>query len=438
METKKNYTTAFIIITVLFFLWGFITVLVDSLVPRLREVFELSYGMIAFLQSAFFVAYFVFSIPAGGLISKVGYQRGVVIGLITMSVGCLLFYPASEFRLFGVFLLAFFTLAGGITILQVAANPYVAVLGPEEKASSRLNLSQAFNSFGATIAPLVGAAYLLSDKILTGDEINALSTAEKDAYYIQEAAAVQSPFLLFSFLIFLLGITFLFIKLPKILESENTGTYKKALSKKSVWLGILGIFFYVGAEVTIGTAAVTYFMEMNLDSIIRETPVLKNLSFSIIELFGGTTTDIDGKGIVGAFVTFYWLGAMIGRFIGSYLTKIFKPTIILTVFGLTAVSLILVSVSTTGLVSMWSLLAVGLFNSIMFPTIFTTTLDGQGDLKPKISGLLCMAIVGGGVILPIFGFIVDYSGFKVALGILTLCYGYIAYFAYRNHSRAQL
>jgi FHS family L-fucose permease-like MFS transporter len=216
MSHKKNYTSAFIIVTVLFFLWGFITVLVDSLVPRLREVFELSYGMITFLQSAFFVAYFVFSIPAGGLISKIGYQKGVVIGLITMSVGCLLFYPASEYRLFGVFLIAFFMLAGGITILQVAANPYVAVLGSEDKASSRLNLSQAFNSFGASIAPLVGAVYLLSDKILTGDEISKLSLAQKDVYYAQEAAAVQSPFLLFSFLIFLLGITFLFINICTI------------------------------------------------------------------------------------------------------------------------------------------------------------------------------------------------------------------------------
>jgi FHS family L-fucose permease-like MFS transporter len=435
MSHQKNYTSAFIIITVLFFLWGFITVLVDSLVPRLREVFELSYGMITFLQSAFFVAYFVFSIPAGGLISKIGYQRGVVIGLITMSVGCLLFYPASEYRLFGVFLIAFFMLAGGITILQVAANPYVAVLGSEDKASSRLNLSQAFNSFGASIAPLVGAVYLLSDKILTSDQISKLSLENKDAYYAQEAAAVQSPFLLFSFLIFLLGITFLFIKLPKILESQDTGSYRKALSRKTVWLGILAIFFYVGAEVTIGTAAITYFMEMNLDQIIRQSTVLKNTSFFIIELFGGDTTDIDGKGIVGAFLTFYWLGAMIGRFIGSYLTKIFRPTLILSVFGLTAITLILLSVLTSGLLSMWSLLAVGLFNSIMFPTIFTTSLEGQGDLKPKISGLLCMAIVGGGIILPIFGFITDFTSFKVALTVLTFCYGYVAYFAYRSYTK---
>jgi FHS family L-fucose permease-like MFS transporter len=435
MSHQKNYTSAFIIVTVLFFLWGFITVLVDSLVPRLREVFELSYGMITFLQSAFFVAYFVFSIPAGGLISKIGYQKGVVIGLITMSVGCLLFYPASEYRLFGVFLIAFFMLAGGITILQVAANPYVAVLGSEDKASSRLNLSQAFNSFGASIAPLIGAVYLLSDKILTSDQISKLSLEHKDAYYAQEAAAVQSPFLLFSLLIFLLGITFLFIKLPKILESEDTGTYRKALSRRTVWLGILAIFFYVGAEVTIGTAAITYFMEMNLDQIIKESPVLKNTSFFIIELFGGDTNGIDGKGIVGAFLTFYWLGAMVGRFIGSYLTKIFAPTLILSVFGLTAISLILLSVSTGGLLSMWSLLAVGLFNSIMFPTIFTTSLEGQGALKPKISGLLCMAIVGGGIILPIFGFIADFTSFKIALTLLTFCYGYVAYFAYRAYAK---
>lgn len=431
MSEQKSYRSSFILLTTLFFLWGFITVLVDSLVPRLREVFELSYGMIGFLQSAFFVAYFVFSLPAGWLISKVGYKRGIVIGLLTMSAGCLLFYPASSERIFAVFLLAFFTLAGGITILQVAANPYVAVLGPEEKASSRLNLSQAFNSLGATIAPIVGAAYLLSDKILTSVEIGNLSVADKDAYYLQEAGAVQAPFLIFAAVIFLLAVTFSFIKLPQILkDSAANGSYFQALKRKQVWMGALGIFFYVGAEVAIGSVLVNYFLDLNVNDIINNSPFLKSIATGLIELFGGSTENLDAKGLVGAFVMFYWLGAMVGRFIGSYLTKIFKPSRILMIFGLIAISLIVVSITSTGLLAMWSILAVGLFNSIMFPTIFTLTLDGQGDLKPRISGLLCMAIVGGGVILPIFGNLVDWKGFTAGLLFLTVCYGYIAYFAF--------
>ena len=431
MSEQKSYRSSFILLTTLFFLWGFITVLVDSLVPRLREVFELSYGMIGFLQSAFFVAYFVFSLPAGWLISKVGYKKGIVIGLLTMALGCLLFYPASSERIFAVFLLAFFTLAGGITILQVAANPYVAVLGPEEKASSRLNLSQAFNSLGATIAPIVGAAYLLSDKILTSVEIGTLSVADKDAYYLQEAGAVQAPFLIFAAVIFLLAVTFSFIKLPQILkDSAENGSYFEALKNKQVWMGALGIFFYVGAEVAIGSVLVNYFLDLNINEIINNSKFLKSIASGLIETFGGSTENLDAKGLVGAFVMFYWLGAMVGRFIGSYLTKIFKPSRILMIFGLIAISLIVVSITSTGLVAMWSILAVGLFNSIMFPTIFTLTLDGQGDLKPRISGLLCMAIVGGGVILPIFGNLVDWKGFTAGLLFLTVCYGYIAYFAF--------
>lgn len=433
MSQQKSHRLSFILLTTLFFLWGFITVLVDSLVPRLREVFELSYGMIGFLQSAFFVAYFIISLPAGWLISKVGYKKGIVIGLLTMATGCLLFYPAASERIFAVFLLAFFTLAGGITILQVAANPYVAVLGPEEKASSRLNLSQAFNSLGTAIAPIIGAAYLLSDKILTSLQISSLSVIEKEAYYTQEASAVQAPFLIFAGAIFLLAVIFSFIKLPQILNNNTeSGSYLKVLKQKQVWMGSLGIFIYVGAEVAIGSVLVNYFIDLNINTVINNSPNLKNIATGLIELFGGKTAQLDAKALVGAFVMFYWLGAMIGRFVGSYLTKIFNPSRLLMYFGLIAISLLITSISSSGLIAMWSILAVGLFNSIMFPTIFTLTLNGQGNLKPRISGLLCMAIVGGGVILPIFGNLVDWKGFNAALLFLTLCYGYIAYFAYSN------
>src|SRR5690606_24053216 len=195
MDQKKSFRTAFIFLTALFFLWGFVTVLVDSLIPRLREVFTLSYFEAGIVQFAFFGAYFLLSIPAGYILSKIGYKKGIILGLATMALGCLLFYPAAAYRIFGIFIFGYFTLAAGITILQVAANPYVTILGPPESASSRLNLSQAFNSVGTAIAPAIGAFFILGDKVLSSGEIEALDPGAQNAYYIAEASAVQTPFL---------------------------------------------------------------------------------------------------------------------------------------------------------------------------------------------------------------------------------------------------
>lgn len=218
MTEKKSFRSAFITVTVLFFLWGFITVLVDSLVPRLKDVFELSYFQAGLVQFAFFLAYFIISVPAGALLSRIGYQKGIIVGLVTMAIGCLLFYPAAADRQFWIFMVAYFTLAGGITVLQVAANPYVSVLGSEDGASSRLNLSQAFNSLGTAIAPLIGASFLLSDTIKSSEEISVLTDIDRSYYYVSEASAVQTPFLYIAAFIGLLALLFVFIKLPKILE----------------------------------------------------------------------------------------------------------------------------------------------------------------------------------------------------------------------------
>ena len=427
--TTKNYRSAFIIVTVLFFLWGFITVLVDSLIPRLKDVFELTYFQAGLVQFAFFGAYFVFSVPAGLLLSKIGYQKGVVLGLFTMAAGCLLFYPASSERMFGVFLLGYFTLAAGITILQVAANPYVAVLGSETGASSRLNLSQAFNSLGTAIAPVIGASFLLSDTIMSSDAIEQLSNTEQEAYYIAEAGAVQQPFLVLAGCIGILALLFIFIKLPKVLQESPKGGYGKLLKQKYVVMGVLGIFLYVGAEVAIGSYLVNYFMDMGMATAIAENETMSGLARRILN---ADLSEVDGKAIVGGFVLFYWSGAMIGRFIGAYLTKIIAPAKVLSMFALLAILMIIVSISTSGFVAMWSILAVGLFNSIMFPTIFTLTLEGLGDLKPQASGLLCMAIVGGAIIPPLYGLLTDNVGFKSALLLVIACYGYIVLFGYKK------
>lgn len=429
MNSTKNYRSAFIIITILFFLWGFITVLVDSLIPRLKDVFELSYFQAGLVQFAFFLAYFVFSVPAGFLLSRIGYQKGVILGLVTMAMGCLLFYPAASSRLFWVFLVGYFTLAAGITILQVAANPYVSVLGSEDGASSRLNLSQAFNSLGTAIAPVIGAMFLLSDTIKSSENIAVMNETDKTAYYIAEASAVQQPFLYLAGFIGLLALLFVFIKLPKLLHESPKGGYRKLLRNNYVLMGVAGIFIYVGAEVAIGSYLVNYFMDMNMAEIITKNETLKSLAERILS---ADVANVDGKAIVGAFVMFYWSGAMVGRFIGAYLTRIIPPSRVLLIFALLAMTMLLITVNTNGIVAMWSILAVGLFNSIMFPTIFTLTLDGLGDLKPQASGLLCMAIVGGAVIPPLYGFLTDQVGFKLAFILIIACYGYIMLFGYKK------
>jgi len=429
MSQQKSYTVSFILLTVLFFLWGFITVLVDSLIPRLRELFTLSYFEAGLVQFAFFGAYFLLSIPASYILSKIGYKRGIILGLFTMAFGCALFSPAASYRVFGLFMLAYFTLAGGMTILQVAANPYVAVLGSEDMASSRLNLSQAFNSLGTAIAPTFGALLILSDKIKTSDEIDALTVTAKETYLNAEAAAVQKPFLILAGFIVAVAATFFFMKLPKLISAQSSGTYRDALKNKNLMLGVLGIFFYVGAEVSIGSYLVNYFLDMNMVSVIQNNDFMKGIAEKMLN---SGLAEKDQKAIVGVFVTFYWSGAMIGRFIGSFLTRYVNPGKVLGIFAMLAMSCIIISVSTTGLISMWSILAVGLFNSIMFPTIFTQAIHGTGQLKPKASGLLCMAIVGGAIIPPIYGLLTDQIGFKMALLAIVLCYGYILIYGYRS------
>ena len=428
MKQTKSYQSSFISVTILFFLWGFITVLVDSLVPRLKDVFEMSYAKTVLVQFAFFTAFFVVSLPAGAILTKIGYKKGIVLGLIIMALGCLLFYPAAEYRNFNVFLIGYFTLASGITVLQVAANPYVALLGSEEGASSRLNLSQAFNSLGTTIAPVVGALFLLSDSVKTSEEIDLLNITDKANYYAEEAATVQVPFLLIATFIGILALIFSFIKLPKVMEDSPKGGYLALLKNKLMMLGALGIFVYVGAEVAIGSFLVNYFDDMNLAVIVAENNTMMSIANTIASTFNKTFSNSDPKSLLGIFIIFYWGGAMIGRFIGAYLTKIMSPGRVLSIFASLAIILIIISINTIGLLSMWSILAVGLFNSIMFPTIFTLTLRGLGDLKAQASGLLCMAIVGGAIIPFAFGSLIDGFGFKTAFILTIVCYGYILYY----------
>lgn len=433
MSQNKSYRTAFIFVTILFFLWGFITVLVDSLIPRLRELFTLSYFEAGLVQFAFFGAYFLLSVPAGFLLAKIGYKKGIILGLCTMALGCIIFYPAASLREFWIFGLGYFTLAAGITILQVAANPYVTLLGSEETASSRLNLSQAFNSLGTAIAPTLGALFILSDKILTTQEIDFLSEAQRETYYIGEASAVQTPFLGIAVFIALIAVFFAFVKLPRVQEEAVTGGYGKVLKNKNLLLGALGLFFYVGAEVAVGSYLVNYFITLGAADLIRESGFMSTIAGWLLSE-NSMGSDLA---VVGVFVTFYWTGAMIGRFIGSYLTRLYAPAKVLMVFAISAVVLLLISQQTTGLLAMWTILGVGLFNSIMFPTIFSLALNGLGNLKAQGSGVLVSMIVGGAIIPPTFGFLTDSFGFNVALFLVMICYLYILLYAYRNKKQSE-
>lgn len=413
----KSYAKAFYLLTSLFFMWGLITVLVDSLIPRLKEIFELTYFQAGLVQFAFFIAYGLVSIPAGNLLHRIGYKKGIILGLSIMAIGCVLFTPAASYRMFPLFMIGFFTLASGMTILQVAANPYVTVLGDEKNASSRLNLSQAFNSMGTAIAPAIGSVLILSDNIKSSDEIKDLTASAKESYYVNEAVAVKMPFLFLALALGVLAVIVLLVKLPKLLNTEAKSNYREALKDRKLSLGAIGIFLYVGAEVAIGSYLVNYFMDMNLAEVLRDKGVL---------------AEIDDKAIVGGFVSFYWGGAMIGRLAGAFLTRVFKPNRVLSVFASLAILFIVISMSTTGLVAMWSILAVGLFNSIMFPTIFSIAIEDLGDLKPQGSGVLCTAIAGGAFIPPLYGLLTDMSGFKIAFLLVIACYIYIFFYGWKS------
>lgn len=415
IQKEKNYLPELTILTSLFFMWGFLTCLNDILIPHLQNVFELNYFQSMLVQFTFFLAYFIVSLPSGKLVEKVGYKKGIVIGLLTAGLGTLIFYPAAGLRSYPVFLFAFFVLASGITLLQVAANPYVTILGKPETASSRLNLTQAFNSLGTTVAPYFGSLLILSNAVKTAEEMAKMSPAELEAYKAAEAAAVQYPYLGLAAVLFLMAAIFALLKLPQIeastVQTENGNglnyddLHKSAWGYKHLVLGAIGIFVYVGAEVSIGSFLVKYFV--NLDSMMLEMEA-------------------------GKMVSFYWGGAMVGRFIGSAVQRKIKPGNVLGFNAIMAALLVTTSMLTNGKTAMWSILLVGLFNSIMFPTIFSLAIRGLGKHTGQASGILCMAIVGGAIVPVIQGFIADQIGIHHAFFLPVLCYLYIAYYGFKG------
>ncbi|WP_457420733.1 sugar MFS transporter [Roseateles sp. P5_E7] len=372
------------IVTLLFFMWGLLTALNDVLIPHLKALYTLSYLQAMLVQFCFFGAYFLVSLPAGRLIQRLGYQRGAVFGLVVAAVGCLLFLPAVSAG-YALFLFAFFVLAAGITVLQVAANPYVTALGDPRTASSRLTLTQAFNSLGTAVAPALGVLILPEGA----------------------SGSVQGPYLALGAALLVLAGLFALARLPRIAD-EATPTAGSSLAVARahphlLW-GVVAIFLYVGAEVSIGSLLINFIQEAAGLTAAQAAPYL----------------------------SLYWGGAMVGRFIGVGLMRFMAPGRLLAVHAALAVALIAVGVTTHGPVAMWALLAVGLCNSIMFPTIFSMALHRLGAQTAQGSGLLCMAIVGGALLPLLQGYAADVIGLQASFAVPALCYAGIALYGWRH------
>ncbi len=408
-ETSETYTGALAILTSLFFMWGFVTVLNDILVPHLKAIFDLSYAKVMLIQFAFFSAYFIFSIPSAKLIDWLGYKKTMVVGLMTVGVGALLFLPAATAASYVLFLCALMVLAAGITALQVAANPYVAVLGPERTSSSRLNLTQAFNSLATTIGPYLGGMLILSANPKTIEEVRQMPAQALQAYRVQEASSVKTPYLIIGLALILLAIIIAMIKLPPMPQAERHG---ESGPRTSLWkyrhlvLGALGIFVYVGAEVSIGSFLINYLTQKDI----------------------GNITEMAASRLL----IFYWGGAMVGRFIGSAILQKLKTGTVLGTAAIACCTLVCISMLTSGHVAMWSILLVGFFNSIMFPSIFTLGIAKLGPLTGDGSGMLVMAIVGGAILPVAQGALADRIGIHHAFIIPAVCYLYIFYYAMRG------
>jgi FHS family L-fucose permease-like MFS transporter len=401
-SSKPNYTPALVVLTSLFFTWGLITSLNDILVPHFKAGFALNYVQAMLVQLCFFSAYFVASIPAGVLVQRIGYRYGIIVGLGVAGVGCLGFYPAAAGPSYPLFLISLFVLACGITLLQVAANPAVAGLGDAETSASRLNLTQAFNSLGTTVGPLLGSSVILA------------GASDAGSGATHEMKTVEGPYFVLAALLFLTAFVFSRFRLPALdSESENQaaaagGEVHGSLLKQShLVLGVIAIFVYVGAEVSIGSFLVNFLAQPDIAGLPEQT--------------------------AGHYLSFYWGGAMVGRFIGSAALRKIKPGYVLAFNAAVVILLLLIAIAVHGRLAMWTVLSIGLFNSIMFPTIFTLAIERLGHRTSTGSGWLCTAIVGGALVPVLMGFFADRIGLPLAFIVPAVCYAYIVHYGLVGH-----
>ncbi len=393
-------TLVFAVVT-LFFIWGGLTSLNDILIPKLKGLFSLSFSEAMLTQFAFFMAYFAISLPAGNLIARVGYLKGIVIGLVTMAAGCLMFVPAAGSGIYATFLAALFVLAAGITILQVAANPLIANMGTAATASSRLTLAQAFNALGTTVFPPLGALVILGS--MNKVDPAGLSDVERAAFLAKESAVIGTSYIGIALILILIA-AFFWMKRQQLpverVEATSLAGSFRLLKQPRLAGGVASIFLYVGAEVSIGSMLVNYLSQESILGLTEQQ--------------------------AGGLIALYWGSAMAGRFIGSAMLRAFPPGLVLTAFCIGAATLATLSGLSLGVFAGYTILAVGLMNSIMFPTIFSLGVEGLGDKTPQGSGLLCMGIVGGALIPLLFGGVADRSTLETALVVPVVCYLLIA------------
>jgi len=401
-------------VSTLFFAWGFLTCLNDILIPHLKNIFDLNYTEVMLVQFAFFGAYFLFSLPSGKIVEWFGYQRTMVTGLLTMAVGAFLFVPAASIPSFPLFLSALIVLAAGMTLLQTSANPYVAVLGPPRTASSRLNLTQAFNSLGTTLAPRFGSWLILGAAVapLSVEALRTMSSDQLHVYRVQQAASVKLPYVGLSVALVVLALVVGLFKLPVVEYAEAHGHVADSIWRhRRLVLGAVAIFVYVGAEVSIGSLMTNYFNQKEIGNLSLQS--------------------------AAGYLQYYWGGAMIGRFVGSALLQKLSTHRLLAFNSIAAAILVTISIFTFGHVAMWSLILVGLFNSVMFPSIFTLAIEGLGPLTGEGSGLLVAAIVGGAIVPELQGILADRIGIHHAFFLPVICYLYIVFYALRIASRRE-
>jgi FHS family L-fucose permease-like MFS transporter len=410
--TSKKYLTAFIIITSLFFMWGLAHNLNPILIPHLKKACRLTDLQSAFIDSAFFIGYFVMALPAGMVMKKMGYKSGIIIGLLLFATGAILFYPAAAVRTFPLFLLALFIIASGLTFLETAANPYVTVLGTPETATQRLNFSQSFNGLAATLAPLLGGIFILSGRSISDADLQALTPEAAEQLLQTEAESVQIPYLVIAGLVLLLAFIVWRSVLPEIKEEESEGQLSDA-PQKPIWKetnlmrGVVAQFFYVGAQVCI----TSFFIR-----------------------FAGKAAEVDEK-TAAKFLSAAMLAFMIGRFAGTALMKFMAPSRLLLLYSMANILLLIVMVYFGGMVALYALIAVTFFMSIMFPTIFSLGIAGLGSQTKLGSSLIIMAIAGGALLPVIMGYVSDKSNIQTAYLVPAACFVVVAWFALKSKTK---
>ncbi|WP_375436056.1 L-fucose:H+ symporter permease [uncultured Hymenobacter sp.] len=403
--TARKSTFAVFLITSLFFLWGFALNLNPILIPHLKKACQLTDAQSAFIDSASYIAYFLLALPAGQFMKRFGYKGGILLGLSLFAVGAFLFYPAAAARSYAFFLTALFVIACGLTFLETAANPYITVLGDPEGATQRLNFAQSFNGLAATLAPFLGGMFILSGRTLTQAEEASMSGPQLNAYLNHEAASVQVPFLLIGSIVLLVAVLLYFTRLPEIAEQErNEDESRPILQEKNLLLGVLAQFFYVGAQVCVSSFFIRFAQQV-----------------------AGIGEKSASRYLAGAL-----LGFMIGRFIGTFLMRYIPASRLLAIYSIVNFFLVLLAVLLKGGFSIYALIGVEFFMSIMFPTIFSLSIRGLGAKTKVGSSLVIMAIVGGAIFPVIMGRVSDASSIQVAYLVPALCFLVVFYFALKN------